>query len=174
MKTEKVGIALGSNLGDRGQHLRLGFDFLRSLSFSDESEGHFLASRIYLTEPVDCPPGSPPFLNAVAEISTTLTPEALLARLQGYERHLGRPEVRPVNSPRPLDLDILYIGARQIATDHLIVPHPRMTQRLFVLVPLTDIRPGLVLPGESQTVRELADHLLSETVEALRPEPADC
>jgi 2-amino-4-hydroxy-6-hydroxymethyldihydropteridine diphosphokinase len=161
-----AGIALGSNLGDRGRHIRLGFDFLRSLSHS----GHFLTSPVYLTEPVDCPPGSPPFLNAVAEIATNLSAEELLSQLQAYELFLGRPEVRPVNSPRPLDLDILYYGTETIRTSTLTVPHPRIAERLFVLEPLAAIRSDLRLPGEIATVGELREALIRDTPYEQRPQ----
>ncbi|PTY00850.1 2-amino-4-hydroxy-6-hydroxymethyldihydropteridine diphosphokinase [Verrucomicrobia bacterium LW23] len=162
--TRRVGIALGSNLGDRGALIEQGFAFLRALAEGSSAPHlHFLASPVWLTEPVDCPPGSPPFLNAVAEIATSLSANDLLAALQGFERDLGRPEVRPVNAPRPLDLDILYYGGERIATERLTVPHPRIAHRLFVLVPLAAIRPELVLPGHTQPVQALCDQLVAIT-----------
>jgi 2-amino-4-hydroxy-6-hydroxymethyldihydropteridine diphosphokinase len=159
----KSGIALGSNLGDRGGLIRRGFEFLRGLSRG----GYFLEGPIIETEPVDCPPGSPPFLNSAAEIDYAGTPRELLERLQQFERDLGRPEVRPVNAPRPLDLDILYFGDAVIREADLIVPHPRMMDRGFVLEPLAAIRPDLVLPGFVQTVRERLEELKRTGREAL-------
>lgn len=151
----KVGIALGSNLGDRASHLAAGFDFLASLS----STRSLLRSAPLETAPVDCPPGSGAFLNAVAEIDFDGMPQELLSRLQEFERSLGRPEKRPVNAPRPLDLDILYFGDLQLNEPHLVIPHPRLVQREFVLRPLAEIRPGLILPGQTQTVQTLLQQL---------------
>jgi 2-amino-4-hydroxy-6-hydroxymethyldihydropteridine diphosphokinase len=153
-----VGIALGSNLGDREAELRGGMDFLRSLAF----EGLLLESTPIETEPVDCPPGSSPFLNAVAEIeldSHRFPPLLLLDRLQAFERSRGRPERREVNAPRPLDLDILYYGDLMLHDPRLVIPHPRAIQRRFVLQPLAEIRPDLILPGQAHTVRKLFQEL---------------
>jgi 2-amino-4-hydroxy-6-hydroxymethyldihydropteridine diphosphokinase len=149
-----VGIALGSNLGDRGAEIEAGFAFLRTLSL----EGDLLHSSVIETAPVDCPPGSAPFLNAVAEIqvdSDSLPPETLLAKLQTFEQQRGRAADHARNSPRPLDLDILYYGDRVVRTTTLAIPHPRLTQRRFVLEPLAQLRPDLVLPGQTRSVREL-------------------
>jgi 2-amino-4-hydroxy-6-hydroxymethyldihydropteridine diphosphokinase len=147
--TSLVGIALGSNLGDRGALLEQGFAFLRSLSVTQ----HFLSSSIFETEPVDCPPGSPP-LNAVAEIAYAGIPRELLSELQAYELECGRARVRPVNAPRPLDLDILYFGSLVLQEPDLVIPHPRLTQRRFVLQPLAEIRPELVLPHDVKSIEE--------------------
>ncbi len=148
-----VGIALGANLGERHANLAAGFRFLDRLDL----RGRALRSGLLETDPVDCAPGDPLFLNAVAEIQYAGEPEELLQRLQEFERELGRAPVgdRPVNAPRPLDLDILYVDELVINTPRLIVPHPRMTERRFVLEPLAQIRPELVLPGETKTVAEL-------------------
>jgi 2-amino-4-hydroxy-6-hydroxymethyldihydropteridine diphosphokinase len=146
-----VGIALGSNLGDRWAQLHIGFEFLASLS-----EGRSLRkSSLYETAPVDCPTGSANFLNAVAEIDYAGTARELLVHLQAYELAQGRAAVREVNAPRPLDLDILYFGEEVIVESDLVVPHPRLAQRRFVLEPLAEIRPDLILPGQSQTVQAL-------------------
>lgn len=157
----RTGIALGSNLGDRLSLLRAGRDFLRTLH---HVPAPLLASAVYETAPVGCPPGSLPFLNAVIEIVTDLAPSDLLLLLSGFEGSLGRPGRRPRNSPRPLDLDILYCGDASIASADLTLPHPRINQRRFVLQPLADIRPDLVLPGQSSTVAQL--------LAALPPGPA--
>lgn len=148
--TSRVGIALGSNLGDRGALLEQGFDFLRSLSATN----HFLKSSIYETEPVDCPPGSPSFLNAVAEIGYPGTPRELLTILQHYEIQCGRAKVRPINAPRPLDLDILYFGSQVVQESDLVIPHPRLGQRRFVLEPLAEIRPELILPHDTKRIED--------------------
>ena len=147
-----TGIALGSNLGDRLAHLVQGRNLLLSLH---EAPAPAALSRVYQTEPVDCPPGSAPFLNAVVEIHTSLTPENLLRQLTRLESALGRPATRGRNAPRALDLDILYCGELIVETPSLVLPHPRLTARRFVLQPLADVRPDFVLPGEKHHVRQL-------------------
>jgi 2-amino-4-hydroxy-6-hydroxymethyldihydropteridine diphosphokinase len=150
-----VGIALGSNLGDRAAEIDAGFAFLQSLA----ADGSMLRSTVIETAPVDCPPGSAPFLNAVAEIevdASTLPPARLHARLKEFEGERGRlREAR--NSPRPLDLDLLYFGDVVLNSPDLVLPHPRAAQRRFVLEPLAELRPGLRLPGQTRTVRELLE-----------------
>jgi 2-amino-4-hydroxy-6-hydroxymethyldihydropteridine diphosphokinase len=149
-----VGIALGSNLGDRQAELDAGISFLRDLSL----DGRARESPRIETAPVDCPPGSQNFLNSVAEIELDpeiMPPRELMLRLQAFERERGRPGERAVNTPRPLDLDIIYFGDRIIEEPDLVIPHPRAAQRRFVLQPLSHLRPELVLPGQTKTVREL-------------------
>jgi 2-amino-4-hydroxy-6-hydroxymethyldihydropteridine diphosphokinase len=107
---------------------------------------------------VDCPPGSPLFLNAVVEIeldSELTPPRELLRRLQAFERGRGRPEERARNAPRPLDLDILYYGDLVVREPDLVIPPPRLTERRFVLEPLSHLRPELVLSGQTESVGEL-------------------
>lgn len=147
-----AGLSLGSNLGDRASHLRAARDFLAALH---EGKVPPAVSPVYETDPVDCPPGSSAFLNAVLEIETSLAPEELLGLLGGFEGRLGRSAQRERNAPRPVDIDILYVGDRRIGSPGLVVPHPRLAARRFVLQPLADIRPGLVLPGEVRTIGEL-------------------
>jgi 2-amino-4-hydroxy-6-hydroxymethyldihydropteridine diphosphokinase len=151
-----VGIALGSNLGDRHAELDAGISFLRSLSVGNEVQ----ESLRIETAPVDCPPGSGPFLNSVVEIavdSDLHPPRKLLEQLQDFERHRGRPSVRDINSPRPLDLDIIYYGDQIVQEPFLIIPHPHAHLRRFVLEPLSHLRPDLILPGQTKTVRELLE-----------------
>ena len=114
-----------------------------------------LCSGLYETEPVDCAAGTAPFLNAVMQIETSLEPEELLARLRAIERSRGRHEAAPRNSPRELDLDLLYADQLELATETLHLPHPQLANRRFVLQPLADIRPGLILPGQEETVTAL-------------------
>jgi 2-amino-4-hydroxy-6-hydroxymethyldihydropteridine diphosphokinase len=106
---------------------------------------------------VDCPPGSPPFLNAVVGFHPRPgeTPESLLARLQALEREFGRRPKQLLNEPRPLDLDLIAFGAEVRATPQLTLPHPRAHLRRFVLEPLAEIAPGLVLPGQQASVAKL-------------------
>jgi 2-amino-4-hydroxy-6-hydroxymethyldihydropteridine diphosphokinase len=149
-----VGIALGSNLRDRQAEIEAGMAFLRSLSLG----GSIRVSPSIETAPVDCPPGSPAFLNAMAEIELdpkVLPPKELLHALQAFERSRGRPEEREINAPRPLDLDIIYYGDLRIEEPGLVVPHPRAVERRFVLEPLSHLRPEFIFPGQTRTVREL-------------------
>ena len=148
----RCGIALGSNLGDRIAHLRAGQAALAKLHTGTEAP---LLSPIYETEPVDCAPGTAPYLNAVMEIEFDREPMELLHALQQIERAQGRPAEHGHNAPRTLDLDLLYAGNRTLQSDELTLPHPRLTARRFVLVPLADIRPELILPGTQKTVAEL-------------------
>jgi 2-amino-4-hydroxy-6-hydroxymethyldihydropteridine diphosphokinase len=153
-----VGIALGSNLGDRSAELDAGITFLRSLA---ESSRVRESPRIE-TAPVDCTPGSPAFLNSVAEMevdSVRMTPLNLLDYLQEFEFERGRSPLRDLNSPRPLDLDIIYYGVERIDQMGLVIPHPRAHLRPFVLEPLSHLRPELILPGQTKTVAELLTEL---------------
>lgn len=138
----RIGISLGSNLGDRLAHLREAIDRLGPV----REGGHLLRSPVYETEPVDCPPGSGSFYNAVVEIESSLAPLELLAFAQSIERALGRPEVRGRNAPRTIDLDLLYCDQLVLDEPGLVLPHPRMMQRAFVVLPLAAIRPDLVTP----------------------------
>jgi len=144
----KAGLGLGSNVGDRLRHLQQARDFLQSLS----AQRWLRASPVFETEPVDCPPGAGPFLNAVVEIEYDQTPRQLLAAILAYELAHGRDRSGGVNAPRPVDLDILYFGDQQLAEPDLIIPHPRLTQRRFVLLPLASIEPDLILAGTGQSV----------------------
>ncbi len=158
------GIALGSNLGDRLGNLRRGVqEMLERLE-----DGALLATApVYETEPVDCPPGSPGFFNTVIEIESSRSPHAVQRVLQSIERLLGRPEEREHHAPRPLDLDILYADEMLIDDEVLTLPHPRLHQRRFVLQPLADIRPSLVLPGQVLTVAELLAALTDDPASVL-------
>ena len=145
MATAYVG--LGSNLGDRKTTLRTAIQRLETL-------GRIAGvSSLYETEPV----GNleqPSFLNAVIALDTALAPVDLLAALLGIERDLGRVRSFP-NAPRTLDLDLLLVDDAIIDTPDLTLPHPRLHERPFVLVPLAEIAPELVLPGSGKTLQEL-------------------
>ncbi len=148
----RAGIALGSNVGDRLQALIAGRNALHSLQ---ETSGPFLSSSLYETEPVGTEPDASSFLNAVVELDFNGHPANLLQALQGIESAMGRPSKRPRNAPRTIDLDILYAGNLTLSTPDIVIPHPRLHLRRFVLVPLTEIRPELRLPGQQHTVSEL-------------------
>jgi 2-amino-4-hydroxy-6-hydroxymethyldihydropteridine diphosphokinase len=147
-----VFVALGSNLGDSVALAR------RALTrLADLSEEPLRCSSFWQTDPIDCPPGSPPFINAVVGFSPRAgeTPESLLAKLQQLELEFGRPPKHRLHEPRPLDLDLLVFGAEQRATPRLVLPHPRAQQRRFVLEPWAEIAPSFVIPGQSETVAGL-------------------
>jgi 2-amino-4-hydroxy-6-hydroxymethyldihydropteridine diphosphokinase len=130
-------VALGANLGDAAQTLR---DALHTLGCAPGIR-LVQASSLYRTEPLQA--SGPDYINAVAEVATTLTAPELLAALQAIENGAGRE--RPYrNAPRTLDLDLLLYGSARIDSPDLTVPHPRMWTRAFVLVPLHQIAPGLV------------------------------
>lgn len=114
-----------------------------------------LTSPIFETDPVDCEPGAGKFLNAVMEIEFNGNARELLAKLRGIEVAMGRPEKHARNVSRKIDIDLLYFGGEKFDNPELQLPHPRMHQRRFVLEPLAEIRPELVLPGQTKTVREL-------------------
>ncbi len=142
-----VYIALGSNLGDRAAYLQAALDRLRATVLV------IAVSPVYETDPVGYAEQGP-FLNAVVAGTTTSTPRGLLRALQAIERASGRARSFP-NAPRTLDLDLLSYGTLALDTPDLTVPHPRLYERAFVLVPLADIAPGLVLPGMGGTVAAL-------------------
>jgi 2-amino-4-hydroxy-6-hydroxymethyldihydropteridine diphosphokinase len=125
------------------------------------SEKPLRRSSLWQTTPVDCPPGSPVFVNAVVGLlsGTCETPETLLAKLQALEREFGRRPKEVLNEPRPLDLDLIAFGNETRATRELTLPHPRAHERRFVLQPLREIAPDLVLPGQTKSVAELLQQL---------------
>lgn len=148
-------VALGANLGDAQATLRQALRDLGTLARTRLVR----ASSLYQSAPVDA--AGPDFVNAVAELSTALSPHELLAALQGLERAAGRE--RPWrNAPRTLDLDILLYDDLTLADPVLTVPHPRMLERAFVLRPLAEIAPTMVSPAqllevEKQVISRLAD-----------------
>jgi len=148
----RVGIALGSNLADRLENLRAARRYLFDLH---EDRGPFLSSRIYETEPVDCPAGSPSFFNAAIELACTIPPLDLLEKLQRLEQILGRPANHAHHAPRTIDLDILYYDNLAFTLPELTLPHPRIAERGFVLTPLADIAPDRILPGQRKKISEL-------------------
>ncbi len=151
----RCGIALGSNVGDRLARLKEARAAVERLHVAAGGHGAPLYSSVYETEPVDCEPGSAPYLNAVMEIEYDGQPAVLLDALQQIENRLGRPSRRPRNAPRTIDLDILYVGNLAISNDELVIPHPRLHSRRFVLEPLNEIRPDLLLPGYHEPVAAL-------------------
>ncbi len=141
-----VAIGLGANLGDRGQALARAVEAIAGLP----DTGLVAVSSLYSTAPVDS--SGPDYLNAVAAVRTTLAPLALLDALQAIELAAGRE--RPYrNAPRTLDLDIELWGDERLDGPRLCVPHPRMYERAFVLVPLAEIAPQRVTPAQLRAVQ---------------------
>lgn len=140
-------IALGANLGDARAALHQAIQDLGRLPLTTLVR----QSSLYQTAPIDsC---GPDYFNAVAEISTALSPRALLAALQALEQSAGRQ--RPYrNAPRTLDLDILLYGDEVIDTPDLVIPHPRMFERAFVLAPLAEIAPSRVSAAQFHAVAD--------------------
>lgn len=154
----RAGIALGSNLGDRLANLDAARDCLREVATPG---GTFMQAPIYQTEPLLCPPGSPFFYNSVVEIDFAGDAFELLELTQSIEKRLGRAASPERNAPRIIDVDLLYFGDQIIDTEALVLPHPRIGERRFVLQPLAEIRPGLILPGHPESIAALLASLQS-------------
>jgi 2-amino-4-hydroxy-6-hydroxymethyldihydropteridine diphosphokinase len=148
----RTAVALGSNLGDRLENLRAARQQIIEL---DGVQSPVLSSDIYKTEPVDCEPGALKFLNAVVEFDYDVDPVQLLEQLVRIEESLGRKRDHRKNVSRTIDIDLLYCGDRQIDNERLQLPHPRMHLRKFVLQPLADIRPELIVPNQTKAIRQL-------------------
>ncbi len=152
----RAGIALGTNLGDRLTNLRAALSCLHIIATHGEP---VLTACIYQTAPCGCPPDSPDFFNTVVEIDYTGDAPALLMQTQRIEQILGRVPAAERNAPRLIDLDLLYLGDECLNNGDLVLPHPRIHERRFVLQPLADIRPELLLPGRDLTVLEMLHRL---------------
>ncbi len=146
-----VFLALGANLGNPLENLRAAAKSLQSLAIAPP-----VFSSPWITAPMDCPPNSPPFANAVLQMNLPrkIRPQTLLAQCQAIERAFGRRPKKQPNEARPLDLDIIAFNSLIENSPQLILPHPRAHQRFFVLAPLNEIAPQLILPGHSRSVAE--------------------
>jgi 2-amino-4-hydroxy-6-hydroxymethyldihydropteridine diphosphokinase len=143
-----VYFSLGSNLGNRQENLD------RALKLLSERMRMGKVSGIYDTEAVG-PIAQPRFLNLAAEAFTFLKPEGLLAMVKGLEQKMGR--YSRTGEPRIIDIDILFYGDQVVNTPNLVIPHPRMHERSFVLIPLAEIAPDVIHPVLKKSVRELND-----------------
>ena len=162
METEVVTayVGLGSNLGDRAGNLLLAVRGLMEASFFVNK-----LSAVYETEPVDLENASehPKYLNMAAEIFVkSVSPSQMLARMLRIEYLLGRKD-KNLKKPRTVDLDLLLFGNFQLYTEFLTLPHPRMHERKFVLVPLAELAPHFVHPVQNKTIQELLEMLKDDS-----------
>ena len=158
-------LGLGSNIGDRSVHLRAAIELLPERGVEIEA-----VSSVYETEPVGELLEQPDFLNAAVRVRTELEPEALLDVCKAVEVERGRVFAGPRHGPRPLDVDVLLLGELELETERLILPHPQVTARRFVLEPLLELDPDLALPDGtllSDALGRLGDGERVEKVGAL-------
>ncbi|TVS18770.1 MAG: 2-amino-4-hydroxy-6-hydroxymethyldihydropteridine diphosphokinase [Gammaproteobacteria bacterium] len=163
MTDPRVLVALGSNLGDPLRTVEAAL-----LQLERRLGGAaWRASSLWQSRPLDCPPDSPDFVNAVIACAVPDTPEwatprGLLAMLQALERNFGRPATRVRNAPRPLDLDLLLFADVRCNEADCVLPHPRALGRRFVLEPAAEVAPDLIWPGTGQSVCSLCEALRAE------------
>jgi 2-amino-4-hydroxy-6-hydroxymethyldihydropteridine diphosphokinase len=155
----RIAIALGSNLGDRLANLRAA----RKAVVDLVGDKALLVSPVYETDAIGCEPGAGNFLNAVLEIEFDGDPTELLEELIGVEESLGRDRNHSRNVSRKIDIDLLYADGLNVQNERLQLPHPRLLSRKFVLQPLADIEPELILPNQTRTVRELFAQIQDST-----------
>jgi len=156
-----VYIGIGSNLGDRIENILTALEQLKKKSGIELIQ----VSPIYESDAIGEDGSSsdkPPYLNGVAYIKTDLSPGTLLFLLQGIEIILGRPAIRRINEPRTIDLDILFYDNILLNTPELTIPHPRISKRMFVLAPMSDIAPSLIDPTAHLTISEMKVRLGKE------------
>lgn len=153
----EIGLSLGSNMGDRLAQLIQAKKQILDLPGLDS----VAQSPVYETEPVNVPAefSHLPFLNSMLIVESLLSTRQLMSLFQVIEQRIGRIPNPVANAPRPADIDIIYAGQLQLAEDHIVIPHPRWALRRFVLQPLCDVRPDLILPGQSATVSEILAQL---------------
>lgn len=165
--SQQVIVAFGANLGDREQVLA---DAM--LAISALASGPLRSSSWWSSQPVGMADDAGEFINGAVAFATRLSPLALLTALQAIEQRFGRPVQHGVNESRVLDLDIITYGDAVISLPHLTVPHPRARERRFVLLPLAELQPTLILPGQAETVAMLIERAPDSAVTRLRAAPA--
>lgn len=155
--TIEIGFSLGSNLGDRLKNL----SEAKRRILSEPHVAWLAQSAVYESAPVEVPSEfrNLPFLNAILVIASDWPVEAWLARIAEIENDMLRVRTGVRNEPRPIDVDIVYAGASSIDGPGLVVPHPKWAKRRFVLVPLAEVRPDVILPGSTQPVKQILDRL---------------
>jgi len=153
-------LGLGSNVGDRAEHLRAAVELLREHGVEVEA-----VSSIYETDPVGEQLDQPDFFNAAVRIRTELEPAALLDVCKALEVERGRVFAGPRHGPRPLDVDVLLLGSLELESERLVLPHPQVSARRFVLVPLVELDPGLSLPDGTRVSEALEQLGEGERVE---------
>lgn len=147
MPDARVAISLGSNQGDSCENIRSAAEKLTAVGVDNMT-----LSPLYKTSPVDCPDGAPDFVNAALTGTTRLSAKELLAACRSVEDTMGRPRVRGYHEDRVIDLDLLMYDDLVTNTDELVLPHPEMTNRLFVLAPLADVAGEWLVPLANVTV----------------------
>lgn len=151
----KIALALGGNLEDTAAVFA---------SVLEKLAAHGLQgirhSTWYRTSPVGCHPGTPDFLNGALTAEWAAGPQELLELTQSLEQQAGRPKIHDSRASRILDLDLLLFGEQIVRLPDLVIPHPRMTERLFVILPLAEIAPDWVVPGYGKSVGEIREDLL--------------
>jgi len=163
--THRAYVGMGSNLGDRDGRLRAAIAAMNRLPGTTV----VAASSVYVSAPVGTGEPQPDYYNAVAGLDTPLAPRALLEALQGIEHDAGRTRTAGIrNAARTLDLDILLIDDLVIDEDGLRVPHPRLQDRAFVLLPLAEIAPDCIVPGQGP-VRALLPRVAGQRIARLSP-----
>lgn len=154
---QEAGLSLGSNLDDRMAALSLARDRIVTIP------GVTLVAQapVYETEPVGVKEQYRHllFLNTVLVVASALSAHELFDQLREIEIQMGRQRSLDQNAPREIDIDVIFFGAQRIVSGGLVIPHPRWRERRFVVQPLSDVRPDLVLPGETLTVRQVLDTL---------------
>jgi 2-amino-4-hydroxy-6-hydroxymethyldihydropteridine diphosphokinase len=165
---ERVGyLGLGSNVGDRESHLHGAIEDLREHGVEVEA-----VSSLYETEPVGEILDQPDFLNATLRIRTSLEPDALLDLCKAIEAEHGRAFGGPRHGPRPIDIDLLLLGDLELRTERLTLPHPEVTSRRFVLLPLLELDPDLRLPDGTELRVALQSLGSGQRVDRTGPPPA--
>jgi 2-amino-4-hydroxy-6-hydroxymethyldihydropteridine diphosphokinase len=159
-------LGLGSNVGDREAHLRGAVEDLREHAVTVE-----VVSSLYETEPVGEITDQPDFLNAAVRVRTALEPEALLDLSKAIEAEHGRVFGGPRHGPRPIDIDLLLLGEIEMSTERLTLPHPEITSRRFVLLPLLELDPELRLPDGTELEAALDGLGPGQRVDRVAPPP---
>ncbi|MFQ6605853.1 MAG: 2-amino-4-hydroxy-6-hydroxymethyldihydropteridine diphosphokinase [Fidelibacterota bacterium] len=151
--SEQLFLSLGTNLGDRDANLA---NAITALGLVDGISGLITAS-IYESDPLEIK-NQPKFLNTVISVQSNLNPFDILDETQRIEAMLGRPRNHIKHYPRTIDIDIICYGTTRIATERLTIPHPKMAERKFVLIPFAEIAPDFIIPGYNKSVQYLLIH----------------